>query len=167
VGVVTVREATFDDADAIGRVHAETWRAAYADVLPEAAFDVDERRGSWRQWLAQAPQPPSVTFVAELDGQIVGFAGVGPSRDPTGLGELYTIYVDPSHWGTGAGRVLIEQAEASMRASGFGEAVLWVLGGNERAERFYRLAGWTPDGGRKVESFHGAEIVEVRYRKPL
>jgi ribosomal protein S18 acetylase RimI-like enzyme len=165
--MVTVRLATAEDADAIGRVHAETWRAAYSGVLPEAAFDVEERRRTWRQWLAQEPQPRAATFVAELDGDVVGFAGVGASREEEGVGELYTIYVDPARWGTGAGRVLIAHAEGSLAASGFAEAMLWVLEGNDRAERFYRAAGWSRDGGRKVEQFQGAEIVEVRYRKPL
>jgi hypothetical protein len=45
--------------------------------------------------------------------------------------------------------------------------MLWVLEGNGRAERFYRAAGWRHDGGRKVEEFQGADVVELRYRKPL
>jgi ribosomal protein S18 acetylase RimI-like enzyme len=165
--VVTVREATAADADAIGRVHAETWRAAYAGVVPEVAFDVEARQRSWREAFAREWPAASAVLVAELDGAVVGFAGVGASREGEGVGELYTIYVDPAHWGTGAGRELIARAEESLAASGFAEAVLWVLEGNDRAERFYRAAGWTHDGGRKVEVFQGAEVTEVRYRKPL
>lgn len=165
--MTTVRPATLADADAIGRIHAETWRAAYASVFPEAAFDVEERRRWWREWLAREPQPPHAVFAAEVDGAVVGFAGVGRSRDDAEVGELYTLYVAPERWGTGAGRALIESAEASLRDHGFREAMLWVLEGNERAARFYRAAGWTHDGGRKVEAMAGAEVVEVRYRKPL
>lgn len=165
--MATVRQATAADADAIGRIHAETWRAAYAGVFPESAFDVEERQRWWRQWLGAQRQPPAATFVAEVEGAVVGFAGVGRSRDDPAAGELYTIYVDPGRWGAGAGRALIGAAEESLRASGFREAMLWVLEGNERAERFYRAAGWAHDGGRKVEEMAGAEVVEVRYRKPL
>jgi GNAT superfamily N-acetyltransferase len=165
--VLNVRDATAADADAIGRVHAETWRAAYTGVLPETAFDVEERQRWWRQWLAREPAPPAAVFIAELDGVVVGFAGVGRSREEAEVGELYTIYVEPGSWGTGAGRALIERAEESLRASGFAEALLWVLEGNERAERFYRAAGWTHDGGRKIDELQGAELTEIRYRKPL
>jgi RimJ/RimL family protein N-acetyltransferase len=165
--MVTVRLATARDADEIGRIHAETWRAAYTGVIPDSAFDVEERQRVWRQWLAQEPPVASATFVAEVDGALVGFAGVGRSREEEGVGELLTIYVDPGRWGTGAGRALIARAEASLAESGFGEAMLWVLEGNDRAERFYRAAGWSRDGGRKVDEFQGAEIAEVRYRKPL
>lgn len=165
--MITVREATADDADAIGRVHAETWRAAYAGVFPDAAFDVEPRQRWWREWLGRGPEPPAAVFVAEADGTTVGFAGVGRSREDAGAGELYTIYVEPGHWGTGAGRALIERAEESLAAAGFAEAMLWVLEGNDRAERFYRAAGWSHDGGRKVEDFQGVEVTEVRYRKAL
>ena len=166
--MATVRPATPADADEIGRVHATTWRAAYTGVLPEAAFDVAERRRWWRQALSREQPQRSAVFVAEADGEIAGFASVGAARDePDSVGELYAIYVDPQRWGTGAGRTLIERAEESLRASRFAEAVLWVLEGNERAERFYRAAGWALDGGRKVEEFQGAELTEVRYRKAL
>jgi GNAT superfamily N-acetyltransferase len=169
--VVTVRAATPADADAIGRIQVETWRAAYAGLMPDeaiASFDVEARQAMWREGLARVPRPGSATFVAEAGGRPVGFATAGAARDePDGTGELYAIYVDSASWSTGAGRALIEQVEASLRDSGFREAMLWVLEGNERAERFYRLAGWSHDGGRKVEEFQGAVVTEVRYRKPL
>lgn len=169
--MTTVRPATPGDADTIARVQVETWRAAYAGLMPAeaiAAFDLAARRAMWREGLAREPRPGSATFVAEADGVVVGFASVGAARDePEHVGELYAIYVDAGSWGTGAGRALIVEAEASLRGHGFREALLWVLEGNERAERFYRAAGWAHDGGRKVEEFQGAEVTELRYRKPL
>jgi GNAT superfamily N-acetyltransferase len=167
LGMATVRPATTTDADAIGRIHADTWRAAYAHVLPEGAFDVETRQRFWRDAFEREWPATSAVFVAEVEGAVVGFAGVGASREEEAIGELFTIYVEPGRWGTGAGRALIERAEESLAGSGFGEALLWVLEGNERAERFYRAAGWTHDGGRKVEEFAGAELTEVRYRKQL
>ena len=41
-----------------------------------------------------------------------------------------------------------------------------MLEGNERAERFYRAAGWERDG-EKRDDFHGATVIELRYRKRL
>lgn len=164
--MVTVREATAADADAIGDVHAATWRAAYAGVLPEEAFDPAARRRSWRAYFVD-PWAGSVVLVAEDDGEVVGFANLGSCREEEQAGELFAIYVQPRSWDTGAGRALIQRGEELLREAGFREAVLWVLEGNERAERFYRLAGWTHDGGRKTEEFQGAVLTEVRYRKPL
>ncbi len=165
----TVREATSRDGEAIARVQVETWRAAYADLLPEetiAAFDVEHRQHLWSEGLARTPRPGSATFVAELDGSIVGFTSLGAASEDDEAGEIYAIYVHPSCWGLGVGRTLIEWAEGSLRRSGFRTALLWVLEGNKRAERFYRAAGWGRDG-RKDEDFQGAAVVELRYRKEL
>jgi GNAT superfamily N-acetyltransferase len=169
--MVTVRPAVLADADAIGRVQVETWSAAYRGLMPDnviASFAVEGRQRLWREGLARTPRPGSATFVAELDGEVVGFASVGRSRDEEAEneGELYAIYLHPSHWDRGIGRALLESAEESMRASGFERATLWVLEGNERGERFYRAGGWRHDG-RKVDTFQGAEVAELRYRKAL
>ena len=167
--MTVVRPATRADADAIGRVQVETWRTAYAGLLPQEtidAFDVGARQEMWREGLSRTPRPGSATFVAVVDEDVVGFTTVGASHSEDGTGELYAIYVDPSSWGTGAGRALIERAEASMRESGFPTALLWVLEGNERAERFYRAAGWEQDG-EKEDHFQGATVIELRYRKML
>ena len=165
----TVRQATAADADAIGRIQVESWRAAYSGLLPEetiAAFDVETRRQMWREGLSRTPRPGSATFVALVDEEIVGFATVGASLSEDGTGELWAIYVHPTTWSRGTGRALIEASEQSLRDSGFTQALLWVLEGNERAERFYRAAGWTRDG-EKEDVFQGATVTELRYRKQL
>lgn len=169
--MVTLRLARADDADAIGRIQVETWRAAYTGLMPEeavAGFDVESRQRMWREGLGRRPRPGSATFVVEDGGEVVGFASVGASRDEDAEreGELYAIYLHPSRWGDGIGRALLQRAEESMRSSGFRRALLWVLAGNERAERFYRAAGWEEDG-EKVEDFQGATVTERRYRKAL
>ena len=170
--MVTVRLAGAADADEIGRIQVETWRAAYTGLIPDeavAAFDIAARQRLWREGLARTPRPGSATFVVEDAGELVGFASVGAARDgeEEKEAEIYAIYLHPSRWDRGIGRALLQRAEESMRSSGFREAVLWVLAGNERAERFYRAAGWEHDGGSKVDQFQGAEVTELRYRKRL
>jgi len=169
LAVTTVRRATSADADAIGRVQVETWRLAYAGLLPQEtldAFDVEGRQRMWRDGLARAPRPRSATFVAVAADEVVGFATAGACDSEEDTGELWAIYVLPANWGTGAGRALIERAEQALRDAGFARALLWVLEGNERAERFYRAAGWEHDG-EKEDVFQGATVVERRYRKTL
>ena len=170
--MVTVRLAGAADADEIGRIQVETWRAAYTGLMPNEAiaeFDISARQRLWREGLARTPRPGSATFVVEDGGEVVGFASVGAAREGEAEqeAELYAIYLHPSCWGRGIGRALLQRAEESMRSSGFREAVLWVLEGNERGERFYRAAGWEHDGGSKLDEFQGAAVTELRYRKRL
>jgi RimJ/RimL family protein N-acetyltransferase len=152
---VLIRAGTPKDAQAAARVHVESWAAAYTLKGPS----LEQRLDLHRRF------PPS--FVAEVDGELVGFVGVGPSRDPDAEGELYTIYVDPAHWGAGVGRELIRAGEERLGELGYRRVVLWVLDGNSRAQRFYESAGWTADGERRTIEFAGQPIPEVRYAKQL
>ena len=164
-----MRTAIAADGDAIGEVEVETWRVAYAGLLPDetiAAFDAEPRKQMWREGLSREHKPGTAIFAAEDDGKVVGFTWVGACRDEAASAELYAIYLHPASWGTGAGRLLLERAEESMRESGFDRALLWMLDGNERGARFYRAAGWVEDGS-KVAEFAGVETVQVRYRKRL
>ena len=160
-----VRIATVEDAAGIAGVQERGWQAAYRHVFPAEELD----RGGFihaDRWSERLVRPPAgwSTYVAELDGEVVGFTSVGPSRDETGIGELYAIYVDPEQWSTGTGRVLIEQAEEQLRVQ-YDEVTLWVLEDNPRARQFYERAGWAVDGGRKAEARWGVRAPEVRYRK--
>lgn len=159
-----IRDAQPDDAYAVESVRVRGWQIAYRHVFPPAGLDalaVDETR--WRHRF-RTPPPGWATFVAERDGDVVGFASVGPGRDDHTMGELYAIYVDPDVWSEGAGRALLERAEERL-AEEYDTAILWVLTENPRARRFYEQAGWVTDGTEKTEEWLGVQASETRYRK--
>ena len=158
----TVRRATPGDARAIAEVKVETWREAYAGVMPQPVLDgldVEEHERIWARYVAA---DGFGVFVAETGGRIVGYASVGPCHDPAGIGELYAIYVRPDSWDTRAGLALME-AGVTWLAERWHEAVLWVAEENPRARRFYELYGWTAEATRVEEVAPGAEISEIRY----
>ena len=166
----TVRTARAEDGEAMGRIHVESWQAAYVGVVPQDhldALDAEERGANWRGAIEANPDPDhGRRLVVEVDGEVVGLALVVSDRDgEDGVGEIPLIYVHPSAWGVGAGHALMAECETELRRRGFRAAVLWVLEDNPRARRFYKRQGWHPDGGRKVETIGGAELVEIRYRR--
>jgi ribosomal protein S18 acetylase RimI-like enzyme len=161
-----VRRARLEDARAIARVHAETWREAYEHVFGAerlASVTIDARLAQWERILAAGQ---SDVFVAAAD-RIVGFVSTGDSRDADADAELFAIYVLPGAWGTGAGSALMRAGVKSMRLRASGDAVLWVLDDNPRARRFYEREGWTLDGERKEDEYLGLRVAEVRYRIDL
>jgi ribosomal protein S18 acetylase RimI-like enzyme len=164
---VVIRPATPADAEAIARVHVESWSSAYAAVLPAeflASLDTAERAGMWRTVLSR---PEVRVLVAEADGRTLGFASFGPSRDedaePGDL-ELYTIYLDPKTWGRGVARDLLRTVLADVPPAT--PMSLWVLKENQRAQHFYRRHGFHPDGIERIEEIAGKPLTEVRYRRP-
>ena len=97
-----VRPARPEDAAAIADVHVRTWQAAYEDVFgaERLAGIGDRRREQWEERL-DAPSPDWRVMVAEDDEGVVGFVWSGDSRDESGQGELFAIYVLPEAWGSG------------------------------------------------------------------
>jgi ribosomal protein S18 acetylase RimI-like enzyme len=169
-----VRRALLSDARAIARVHVESWRVAYAGLMPSAvidAFTLEKREALWKAILARrAPEERTFVVASFDDGGVAGFVSTGPSRDEDevpGVAEVYALYLSPAHFGLGLGRALFAAAIEDLRGRPYAEVTLGVLDGNARGRRFYEAAGMRPDGAPKVEIDHGAELAHVRYRLAL
>jgi ribosomal protein S18 acetylase RimI-like enzyme len=165
-----IRTATADDASGIARVHVDTWRTAYRDILPASvlsALSYEARTERWRANLKQAG-PQQFTLVAEDDGgEVVGFAGGGPERDgtPSYDGEIYAVYVLPQQQRRGIGRQLMAVSARQLMDQGFGAAMLWALEANGRARAFYEALGGQLIG-RKAKVIADTPLVEVAYGWP-
>ncbi|MGH3646785.1 MAG: GNAT family N-acetyltransferase [Micromonosporaceae bacterium] len=156
---VKLRRPAYEDCAGVARAHVASWQVGYRGLMPAdflAAQDPEartqQRRDSWHD-----PDYAHVRgFVAEVDGQIVGFVNYGPYRkshdrgwaavDPNGGGEVYALYVDPDHWGCGAGAELLDAAVTDLLQAAETPVRVWSLTGNERALRFYRRHGFVSDG---------------------
>ena len=165
---LTIREAKLSDAGRVAEIHIKTWQFAYKGQMPEsflAGLSVKARKTAWEKALAN-PHPKEKVFVAEVDGELVGFCGLGANRDKDATedtGELYAIYIDPDHMGTGAGSTLMATGLAYLKEAGFNSATLWVLSTNTKTREFYEHKGWNVDGKSKVETRQDFELHETRY----
>ncbi|MCL3860536.1 GNAT family N-acetyltransferase [Actinotalea sp. K2] len=165
---VVIRPATLDDAAPIATVHIASWREAYTGVVAEdylAGLDVTARTAWWTEVLDGSRRGTSV-WVAELEGQVVGFASLGPSLDEDAdrdTLQIYTIYLEPSFWGHGVARELMRTVLSAV--PGGATVTLWVLAANDRARHFYRRNGFVADGVERLEEFGGDRLKEIRYRR--
>ena len=157
----TLRPAVPADAVTGATLHAACWREAYGPYVDAALLE--ERLGDTERWVAAWTRhlvdgPPRV--LAEVDGELVGFSVVGPTRDEDAVTphELYAIYTRAAYWGTGLGQALWEAVRPD------GPCSLWVLEANERAQGFYRRNGFAPDGSREL--YAGLGAWEIRMVRP-
>ena len=161
-----IRVATAADAVGIARVHVATWRTAYADLLPAAVLAALSVPANASRWAGLLADPATRTWVAERDGEVVGFVSAGPPRDadlPPSVGEVYAAYVLPSAQRGGLGRGLLDAARGWFAAEGRTGAALWVLTGNTAGRLFYEACGWRWDGRERAIDVGGAVVDEVRY----
>lgn len=165
---MAIRPAIPDDALAVAQVHVRSWQAAYQGLLPAEYLDSlrpEDRAARYDFSHVDAQKP--YTIVAEVEGDIRGFATTMPSQDLPGYAELCALYLSPSFWGRGIGIALIEAARARMLEQGFRSAALWLLKGNVRGESFYRRDGWVPDGTRKADRIWDVDVEDFRYVRTL
>jgi GNAT superfamily N-acetyltransferase len=149
---IRVRPARRSDAEALARIHVEAWRESYRTILGPAAARPDalaRRLRLWRRLLAR-PRQGGAVFVAELDGEPVGFGSCGPQREDDRLadGEIYALYLLRRAHRRGLGRALMAAMARTLLAHGMGSADCWALEGNAPALRFYAAMGGRAEARR-------------------
>jgi ribosomal protein S18 acetylase RimI-like enzyme len=169
---IKIRRATLDDTAALSGLKVRAWQWGYRGLLPEDFLDTksaDKTEAFLREQLAL--DHPRHTWIAEIDGEPLGFVTCGPTVDsslPPDTGEIFSMYQEARSEGTGLGRALLSFATDDLTRRGFTTAVLWVLETNRRARRFYEIAGWGWDGARKEEEQRANHVRhKVRYRSDL
>lgn len=168
-----VRMMVEADIPAVSEVRVHGWQNAYAGIVPAGylnAMSVEEDARRRRSRFAPSDRH-RLDLVATVDGAVVGWACLGPSRaappPATGTGELYALYLRPPVIGTGVGRALLHAVHTHAVHRGFEQMVLWVFQDNHRARRFYERAGYLADGGVHHEGYAGVTLADLRYHRFL
>jgi L-amino acid N-acyltransferase YncA len=135
-----IRDAHPADAEAIARI----WRQGIEDRV--ATF---ETRAPNTAQVAEAIAGPRPFLVAELDGEPVGFAKVGPYDDPSGyyggVGEA-TLYVERGARRGGVGQALLEALAEAAEDAGLFKLVGKIFTSNARSIGLVRACGWREVG---------------------
>ena len=135
----TIRRASSADVDALAPLF-DAYRRFYeqpGDIALASTF-LHERleRGE------------SAIFVAEADGQALGFCQLYPSWCSVAAARifvLYDLFVDDGVRRAGAGRQLMLAAQAFGRAAGAARLDLSTARTNLRAQALYESLGWRRD----------------------
>ena len=135
----TIRRAELTDAAEIGDLHAFCFEDLYSSVLSAEVLQQitpEMMEVMWGKFLTRGEQFKQ--WVAVVDDQIVGFAGIGPGRDPgfEDATELYFIYVAPSMRHSGIGTQLLDEAKADY---------LWIWEGHKKTRKFYEQHAYKPE----------------------
>jgi GNAT superfamily N-acetyltransferase len=162
-----IRPATIADASAVARVHVESWRVAYREILSPAYIEtrsMERREALWRTWVAEPADPRNFLLVAEAaDREIVGFASGGAERtpDPEFVGEVQSLYLLPAWLRRGIGRALMTHAAWALQRRAMNSMLVWAFERNA-ACGFYERLGGRPVREKIVDA-DGKQLAEVGF----
>jgi GNAT superfamily N-acetyltransferase len=142
VDLVTFRQATPSDANAIADIHDAAWRSTYQGLIPHLYLErMIARRGPlW--WERQIRRGSKISLLV-FDGVPQGYAAWGEARGswPWPAGEIFELYVAPIFQGIGLGKRLFAAAKEELKQAGYDRLVVWALKDNEHACVFYDALG--------------------------
>jgi GNAT superfamily N-acetyltransferase len=177
VADVSVRPATADDAGELARIQIDTWRTAYAEILPAAvldSLDLDAATEAWAQAVTAPPSAAHRVLVALEQQWRVGFLAVGPAtdlededpeRDTTAA--IAPLLVEP-RWGRrGHGSRLLAAATDLAREDGTTRLITWIPAADKPSESFLISTGWAPDGLARALDTGAGELREIRLHTSL
>lgn len=161
-----LRIANKNDAAGVAKVHIDTWRACYKDIVPDSyldSLDYAERTIGWEKGLCDESQ---LNFVAVKNQEIIGWVTFGVNRDKRAenILEIYGIYVLPKYWGNDVGTCLFNAAMNDLEKQSPKIITLWVLEENMRARKFYQHNGFELDGTTEEIIIGGKSLTEIRYQ---
>ena len=111
--------------------------------------------------VAQMLQTECNAWIAELDGQSIGFS-IANKTEKT----VFGVFVLPSFEGRGIGRILMQAAEDWLWSNDIKE--IWLVTGNNsklRAYGFYLRLGWIPIGVESDGAFKGEMKFVKRWKE--
>lgn len=141
---IHVRKATQKDAALLATVGARTFHDAFAaQNNPEDLADYLRTAFTTDKMLTELQEPTSLFFIAEFDGQAVGYTKVRAVKQPDCVPdaqplELERIYVDQHVVGKGIGAALMQAAIDAGTQNGYQTIWLGVWKKNKSAIAFYQ-----------------------------
>jgi GNAT superfamily N-acetyltransferase len=177
---VSVRPALGSDAPALADLQLDSWREAYAGVIPDAALDAmaatrDQIEQRWRRSATSPPGPRHHVLAALAGPEVVGACAVGPADDeadldPAVVGELLVLLVAPRRRRAGHGSRLLAAAVDQLRRDGFVRAVTWLDDADVAGGTLAGSTGWARDGSTRRLDLDGDGAVlldQVRWHTDL
>lgn len=163
---VTIRPAEPDEMPQVAEIYAHY---VHTTVI---TFDlVAPPVEAWRTKLAELDQRGLPFLVAEVAGDLAGFAYAGPFRAKAAYDRTVedTIYLDPRYTGNGLGSRLLEELITEAERAGLRQMIAVITRiDNATSPRLHRKFGFTDVGCLTGVGFkHGAWLDVLMMQRDL
>jgi GNAT superfamily N-acetyltransferase len=151
---ITIRRGVPDDATRLAALAASTFLETFAaeNQSEDMALHVSRAFGVSQQG-AELANPEMTTLLAEVDGELAGYAQLRVHAAPECVMgaapfELWRFYVAAPWHGRGIAHALMKGVQMEARAHEAQTLWLGVWERNERAKSFYRKCGFADVGSQ-------------------
>jgi ribosomal protein S18 acetylase RimI-like enzyme len=160
-----IRPAVLEDSAGLAKVQVDSYRSAYAGLLPKAyleAFTYEEQQQDWLELLGAGTNDILLVAIS-VEKQVTGYAlakaklGIYPGYDS----EIVALHVRQAFQRHGIGRALMSKAIESLQERGCKSVMLWTLKNNTTRRWYERLDGKLL--GEKNYKINDLDVTEVAY----
>ncbi|MBE7470305.1 MAG: N-acetyltransferase [Anaerolineae bacterium] len=159
-----IRPAQLTDLAAITAIYNE------AILTTVATFDTEPKSESERAVWFSAHDARHPILVAEIEGQVVGWASLSKWSDRLAYADTaeISLYVHSSRRGQGIGKQLIAALVAEGEKAGLRTLIARIAAGNEASVRLHQTAGFELIGvmrevGRKFDQLLDIHLMQKIY----
>jgi ribosomal protein S18 acetylase RimI-like enzyme len=163
--MVQIRHATVEDCLGLAETQVDSYRTAYAGLLPASyleRFTYAEQEQDWIDMLTSGTE--DILLVARSAGEpVIGYvlARARPDIFPGYDSEIIALHVRQPFQGRGIGKALLQKAVEHLIARDCRSVMLWTLKGNRMRRWYERLNGTLL--GEKSYQIEDRIIREVAY----
>jgi len=161
-GAVLLRPATPDDAVATAAIYNHEVQTS------TVTFDLEPRTVAEQAAWLSARSGALEVVVAEIDGEVAGFASLSAYRDRPAYRTTVedSIYVHQDHRGAGVGRALLEEVVRVARERGFHSVIGRIVGGHTASIKLHAAVGFEEVGlerevGRKFGRWLDVVVMQL------
>ncbi|EDL66441.1 hypothetical protein BSG1_03775 [Bacillus sp. SG-1] len=151
---IIIRKAEIRDIDRILTIYNQGIEDRVATLETEP-----KDRTYMAEWL-KAHQGRYTGIVAELEGEVIGWASLNPyspRKAYAGVADI-SVYIERNSRGKGIGRKLLSSLEVKARENGFHKLVLFTFPFNKLGQQLYQKCGY-----REVGTFKNQGILDGIY----
>lgn len=155
--MIAVRPATLADLKAITAIYNE------AILTTVATFDTEPKTEAEREVWFAAHDAAHPILVAEVDGEVVGWASLSKwSERPAyaDTGEI-SLYVRETHRGQGIGKHLIEAMVVAGKKADLHTIVARIVAGNQASIRLHQAVGFEHIGVMRQVGRKFGQLLDV------
>ena len=161
----SVRLAMPAEAVDIARIQRRAWGRNPATRAVLEKVPADEMARSWHEAIVKPPLAHFRVMVALGQGQIVGFAVMGPSPDDDAelrTGHVAEFIVDQDASAEDHSGRLINAAVDTLRKDGYETATMWIPSDSDELRAFLLECGWGTDGAhQEVGTDDGSTVIKL------